>query len=128
MEGPEDKKPGLFASLKRLLKTILAIAENRLELLLVEFQEERWRFFEALLLAGIVFILALMTLMVATVTIVVICVNNHQIGLVVVLGLIYLLATIGCYWRLRSRLKSWAPFAATLAEIKKDKACLDEKK
>jgi uncharacterized membrane protein YqjE len=127
MEGPQDKKPGIFASLKRLLKTVAAIAGNRLELLLVEWQEERWRFFEALLLAGIVFILALMTLMVATITIVVICVDNHRIDLVVVLGLVYLAATIGCSWRLRNRLKGWAPFAATLAEIKKDKACLDEK-
>jgi len=127
MEGPENKRPGIFASLRRLLKTAAAIAENRLELLLVECQEERCRLFEALLLAGMVFILALMTLMVATVAIVVICVNNHQIGLVVVLGLVYLAATLGCYRRLRHRLKRWTPFAATLAEIRKDKACLDEK-
>ena len=127
MEGPEDKRPGIIASLKRLIKTVATIGENRLELLVVEWQEERWRFFEALLLGGIVLILALMTLMVATVAIVVICVNNHQIGLIVALGLGYLVATIACCWRLRSRLKGWAPFAATLAEIKKDKACLEEK-
>ena len=127
MQEVEDKRPGLFASLKRLLKTVAAIAENRLELLLVEWQEERWRFFEALLLAGVIFILALMTLMVVTVTIVVVCVINDRLGLVVGLGLVYLLATIACYWWLRSRLKHWAPFAATLAEIKKDKACLEEK-
>jgi uncharacterized membrane protein YqjE len=127
MESPEDKQPGLFASLKRLLKTVAAIAENRLELLLVEWQEERLRFFEVLLLAGIVLILVLMTLMVVTLTIVAVCVINHRIGLVVALGLVYLLATIGAYWRLRSRLKGWAPFAGTLAEIKKDKACLEDK-
>ena len=127
MEPLEDKKQGLFASVKRLLKTVAAIAENRLELLLVEWQEERWRLFEALLLAGATLILALMTLMVATVTIVVVCVKNNRLGLVVGLGVVYLLATIGCYWRLRGRLKHWAPFAATLAEIKKDKACLEDK-
>jgi uncharacterized membrane protein YqjE len=127
MEGPAETQPGIFASQKRLLKTILAIAQNRLELLLVEFQEERWRFFEALLLAGLVLILALMTLMVATVTIVVICVSHNQLGLVVGLGVLYLLATIACYWRLRRRLKTWTPFAATIAEIKKDKVCLEEK-
>ena len=127
MEPPEDKKPGLFASLKRLLKTVAAIAANRLELLLVEWQEERWRVLELLLLAGIVLLLALMTLMVATVTIVVVCVINDRLGLVVGLGLVYLLATIACYGWLRSRLKHWAPFAATLAEIKKDKACLEER-
>jgi uncharacterized membrane protein YqjE len=127
MQEAEDKRPGLFASLKWLLKTVGAIAENRLELLLIEWQEERWRFFEALLLAGVIFILALMTLMVVTVTIVVVCLIEHRLGLVVALGLVYLLATIGCYWRLRRRLKGWAPFAATLAEIKKDKACLEDK-
>lgn len=117
----------MFASLKRLLKTALAIAENRLELLLVEAQEERWRFFEALLLAGMVFVLALMTLLVATVAIVIVCLDHQRLDLVIGLGLIYLLATLGCAWRLRRQLKNWTPFAATLAEIKKDKACLDEK-
>jgi len=55
-------------------------------LLLVEWQEERWRFFEALLLAGVIFILALMTLMVVTVTIVVVCLIEHRLGLVVRVG------------------------------------------
>jgi len=40
---------------------------------------------------------------------------------------VYLVATLVGAWRLRSRLKSWAPFSATLAEFKKDKACWDEK-
>jgi uncharacterized membrane protein YqjE len=127
MEGPEEKKRGIFPSLRRLFKVIAATAENRVELLLVEWHEERLRLVEALLLAGVVLILALMTLMVATFTIVVVCLVTHQIGLVVALGLVYLLATIGCYLLLRKRLKSWAPFAATLAELKKDKECLDEK-
>lgn len=127
MEGPEEKKRGIFASLRRLFKVIAAIASNRVELLLVEWQEERLRLVEALLLAGVVLILALMTLMLATLTIVVVCLVNHHPGAVVALGIVYLLATLGCYLLLRKRLKSWAPFAATLAELKKDKACLDEK-
>ena len=127
MEEPGENTPGVFASLGRLLKTVLAIAQNRLELLLVEVQEERWRFFNALLLAGVVLILALMTLMAATITIVVVCVKADRLDLVVALVLLYLAATIFSFWRLRTRLKKWAPFSATLAEIKKDKACLDEK-
>jgi uncharacterized membrane protein YqjE len=127
MEEPGENTPGVFASLGRLLTTVLAIAQNRLELLLVECQEERWRFFDALLLAGVVLILALMTLMAATITIVVICVKADRLDLVVALVLLYLAATIFSFWRLRSRLKKWEPFSATLAELKKDKACLDEK-
>jgi uncharacterized membrane protein YqjE len=127
MEEAGPNIPGVFASLGRLLTTVLAIAQNRLELLLVECQEERWRFFDALLLAGVVLILALMTLMAATITIVVICVKADRLDLVVALVLLYLAATIFSFWRLRSRLKKWEPFSATLAELKKDKACLDEK-
>jgi uncharacterized membrane protein YqjE len=118
---------GIFASLRRLLKTILAIAQNRLELLLVELQEERWRFFDALLLAGVVLIMAMMTLMVATVAIVVVCMKANRLDLMIALMLLYLVATIVGYWRLRTRLKNWEPFSSTLAELKKDKACLDEK-
>ena len=127
MAEPGESRQGVFASLRRLLTTILAIAHNRLELWLVELQEERWRLFDALLLAGVVVILAMMTLLVATVAIVVVCLKANRLDLVVALTLLYLVATIVGYWRLRTRLKNWAPFSATLAELKKDKACLDDK-
>ena len=127
MEQPGESGPGLFASLGRLLKTVLSIAQNRLELLLVEAQEERWRAFDALLLAGAVLILALMTLLSATITIVALCLKAERLDLIVALVALYLVGTILSFWRLRNRLKKWVPFAATLAELKKDKACLDEK-
>jgi uncharacterized membrane protein YqjE len=127
MEEPGESTPGIFASLGRLLKTALAMAHNRLELLLVELQEERWRFFHALLLAGLVLMLAAMTLLVATATIVVVCAQANRLDLLVALALLYLAATLLAFWRLRARLKKWAPFASTLAELKKDKACLHEK-
>jgi uncharacterized membrane protein YqjE len=127
MAEPGESRQGIFASLRRLLKTILAIAHNRLELLLVELQEERWRLLNTLLLAGIVLILMLMTLLVPTVTIMVLCVKADRLDLLILLMLLYLAATIVAFWRLRARVKHWAPFSATLAELKKDKACLDEK-
>jgi uncharacterized membrane protein YqjE len=127
MAEPSEPKPGIFASLKRLLRTVLAIAQNRLELFLVELQEEWWRFFDTLLLAGVVLILLLMTLMVATATVVFLCVRAGRLDLLIGLILLYLVATIVSFWRLRTRLRKWAPFSATLAELKKDYACLDEK-
>jgi uncharacterized membrane protein YqjE len=126
MEAPRENTPGVFESLGRLVKTVIVIAHNRFELLLVEVQEERWRFFNALLLAGVVLILALMTLMAATVTIVVVCVKADRLDLIVALVVVYLAATIFSLWRLHTRLKNWAPFSTTLAELKKDKTCLDE--
>jgi uncharacterized membrane protein YqjE len=68
-----------------------------------------------------------MTLMAATITIVVLCVKADRLDLVVALVLLYLAGTIFSFWRLRTQLKQWTPFAASLAELKKDKACLDEK-
>ena len=118
---------GIFASLRRVLETVLAIAQNRLELLLVELQQERWRFFDALLLAGAVLILAAMTLMMATLTLVVVCVEKKRLDLLIGLTLLYLVAVIVAFWRLRTRLKNWTPFSATLGELKRDKACLGEK-
>jgi uncharacterized membrane protein YqjE len=127
MDEEGESTPGILASLGRLLVTVIAVAQNRLELLLVELREERWRLFDTLLLAGVVLILATMTLMTATVTIVVVCVRAERLDLVVALVLLYLAGTIFSLWRLRVRLKTWVPFSATLAELKKDKACLEDK-
>ena len=127
MDDAGESGQGVFASLRRLLKTILAIAHNRLELLLVELNEARWRFLGALLLAGVVLILALMTVLVPTIAVVVLCLEAGRLDLIVALTVFYLAATVLGFWRLRTRLKSWEPFSTTLAELKKDKACLDEK-
>jgi uncharacterized membrane protein YqjE len=127
METPGDNAPGLFASFKRLLKTVFGIAQNRLELVLLEAHEERTRFFELLLLAGIVLVLALMTLLLAAVGVVVLCIRANRLDLLFGLSLVCLAATVGLFWRLRARLKSGTPFSATLAELKKDRQCLDEK-
>ena len=127
MDEPAEQGHGIVASLRRLLRTALSIAQNRLELLLVELQEERRQFFHALLLAGVVLILALITLMIPTIAITMLCVEAGRLDLLGALVLLYLAATVLSVWRLGVRLKNWAPFSATLAELKKDKACLDEK-
>lgn len=127
MDTPGEKGAGIFASLKRLLSTVLAIAQNRLELFLVETQEERARFFELLLLAGLVIGLALLSLAMVTFALVILCLRANRFDLLAGLILLCLLATGGLFWRLRTRLKTWTPFSATLAELKKDKAWWDEK-
>ena len=117
----------MFASLRRLLKTVSAIAGNRLELFLVEVQVEGLQLFDTLLLLGVVLALLAMTLLVVTVTIVALCVKYERFDLLVVMILAYLVATAVAAWRLRKRFKAWMPFSGTMAELKKDKACLEEK-
>jgi uncharacterized membrane protein YqjE len=127
MDEPAETSGGILSSLGRLLRAAVALAHNRLELMLVELQEERWRFFEVVALAAVVSILAAMTLLVATITIVAVCIRADRLDLIIWLLLFYLVATVVGFWRLRARLKQWAPFSATLAELKKDKACLEDK-
>ena len=68
-----------------------------------------------------------MTLSVITLTLVFLCVEAKRLDLLVALMLVCLAGTIIAFWRLRARLKNWTPFSGTLGELKKDKACLDEK-
>lgn len=54
-------------SLRRLGTTVVAVLQNRLELLAVELQEERLRLFRALLVAAVVVALGFVSLATATV-------------------------------------------------------------
>ena len=127
MEPSTDSSPGLFSSVKRLLNTALAGVENRIELFLVELREARVRVFDVLLLGCAAAALGFMALLMVTVTLVVVFWDSARVPVLVVLSAGYSLATIGVFWRLKVRLRSWSSFSATLDELKKDRACLEEK-
>jgi uncharacterized membrane protein YqjE len=127
MDEPPQSQPGIFASLKNLLQCSLAIFANRLELLLLELKEERLQIFNLLLLAGLSLVLATITLAVITATVVALCLRAGRLDLLLGLILLYILLTAIAFWRLRQGLKKWEPFPETLAELKKDKACLETK-
>jgi uncharacterized membrane protein YqjE len=125
-EGETDRH-GLFDTLRRLGSTVLAILQNRLELLVVELQEERIRLFDALLLAAVVVVLGCFTLTTVAVAVLIVVWNEYGVnGLLAVSGLGFI-TTIFAYWRLRVRLKNWQLLSSTLAELKKDRECLERK-
>ena len=125
-EGETDRH-GLFDTLRRLGSTVLAILQNRLELLAVELQEERIRLFDALLLAAVVVVLGCFTLTTAAVAVLIVVWNEYGMnGLLAVSGVGFI-ATLLAYWRLRVRLKNWPLLSSTLAELKKDRECLERK-
>jgi uncharacterized membrane protein YqjE len=121
-------RPGLLRNLRRLATTALAILQNRLELLLVEFKEERLRLFNALLLAAAVAALGCLTLTTAMVTLLVVVWVKYRLAGLAAMSCLFLVATLLAYWRLRVHLKNWTPFSVTLAELKKDRECLESKK
>ena len=125
MEDSQHEPGGLLATGKRILRSVGDLAQSRLELFLVELKEERIRLFDALLLVAVGVVCALMTLALLTFTLVVIFWDNRVIVLVA-LTLAYGIAAGASFWTLRNRLRHWQSFAATLDQIKKDRACLQK--
>jgi uncharacterized membrane protein YqjE len=128
MHDTNGADPGVFDSSKRLLRTAAAVAQNRLELLLVEVQEERARLFDTLLVAAGAIACGLMALIMVSFALVVIFWEEHRIAVLVGLSLIYIAAAVIGFWQLSVRLRNWQGFSATLAEFKKDCAWLDEQR
>lgn len=118
-----DANPtGLFSSLKRLGELTLATAQNRIELFVVELQEEKARFVQAVLLAAAAIALGAVALTLVTITVVVLCWDNGRVPALGVLSGLYIMASAAAAWRLKKKLGA-PPFSATQAELEKDRAC-----
>lgn len=107
------------------MRTVCDLAQTRLELLLVEMQEERIRVVDALLLLAIGMVCAAMALVLLTFAVVLIF-WEHRVLALVLLTLLYGALATGAFCILRKRLADWNSFAASLNELKKDRECLDK--
>jgi len=125
MSGGLDKKPGVWASLKRIVDTLLATAQNRVELFAVELQEEKCRLVEAILCAAAVAAFGMMTLSLVTFTVVILFWENGRLAALGGLSVLYLIGTALAWRALQARLRARSAFAGTLDELKKDRACLE---
>ena len=127
MDDPEHEPGGFLATGKRILRSVGDLAHSRLELFLMELKEERIRLVDMLLLLAVCAVCALMTLALLTFTLVVIF-WDHRVLVLVLLTLLYGAGAGGSFWTLRNRLRHWQSFAATMEQIKKDRACLEKQK
>jgi uncharacterized membrane protein YqjE len=123
----ENEKAGLLEAPRRLGATFLTILHNRLELLVVELQEERVRILEAMLFVAVIATLAFFTLAAVTTAVIILTWNKFGVDGLFVIGGLGLAGTLLVFWRLWVRLKNWAFLPGTLAELKKDLECLDNK-
>jgi uncharacterized membrane protein YqjE len=126
MEAPASGLKQLAAASKDLARRLLVIGENRLELVTVEMQEERERLLHALLLAlGVAAfgLLAAITLSAAIVFALWRCPPA-----IVLLALTALYAGIGLVLarRLGALLRDWQTLAASLDQLRKDRASLEK--
>ena len=127
-EGTESSN-GLLASLRRLMDTGLGLAQNRLELLSVELQEEKHRLVELLALIFTTVALGLMALIVISFTIVVLFWENGRLPVLIVLSVLYIAATVWASFRLRAFMRNGdRPLRSSLEELTKDRECLQPKR
>lgn len=125
MDETERTKDGWLNSLRRTSDSLLGLAQNRFELFAVELQEEKLRALNvlvwlvvalALIVAGVLVGLGALALYLWQVA--------AYLGLIG-LALVSLGAGAGVLWAIRHRIRHGAtPFAKTVDEFKKDRACV----
>ena len=126
MEPGTANRGQLVELSKRLARRLLAIGENRFELLMVEVQEERERLLHAIVLALGAAALGLLAGMALTGAIVVLLWEISRVAALLVLTGLYGAAAVCLYRRLTRLLRDWQNLPATLDQLRKDRACLEE--
>lgn len=123
MDETPPSEGGIFSGVARLFQTLRDTAANRVELFLVELQEERIRLIDALLWVAVAIVCALMTLLMITLMVVVIFWDTHRLLVLSLVTVAYAVAAVVAMVKLRSQLQRWRAFSATLEQIKKDYSC-----
>lgn len=124
MSETERLISGLAAGSRRLAGHILATGENRLELLLVELQEEREHTFQ---MVGLLLSLtAFLTLAGGTLTLAVVVLlwDVSRIWPVCLLTVFWAGVGFAVYRRLRHQLEQWQSFPETVNQVHRDLAAL----
>ena len=113
---------GILQSLRNLAATLVALLQNRLELLVTDLEEERIRLLQLLFwAAGALFLFALGVLMV-TMLIVLLLWDSHRIVGVAVLAAVFIAIGVGLAIGVRNRMHVRPRlFSSSLDELAKDK-------
>jgi uncharacterized membrane protein YqjE len=126
MQPPSDNGLRLGDATKRIAQRAFVIVENRLQLLLVEAQEERERVVLAILLALGAAAFGLLAGVTLTIVIAVALWEHSPIIALLVQAVIYTIAAIIFYGRLFRLQRDWETLPGTLEQLKKDRQCLEK--
>jgi uncharacterized membrane protein YqjE len=126
METANASFKQLGATSRRFAQRLLTIGENRLELLTLEVQEERERLLHAFLLALGVAAFGFLAGVALTGLIVVVTWNFSPVAVLLALTGLYGAVAVVLYRRLNGLLSDWQTLSATLDQLRKDRACLEQ--
>jgi uncharacterized membrane protein YqjE len=120
---------GWLESLRRVGESLLGLARSRFELFTVEWQEEKLRLLSLLVWLGIAFVLGAAGLLIGVATLALWLWERAGYAGLIGLSVVTLGAAAALVWTARRRIQTGpAPFAHTVAEFRKDGACLRNNK
>lgn len=124
---PEPDLPAFLAGTsKRMLYRVLAVLENRLDLLVLEAQEERERVLGALVLVAGMMVFALLAGIALTAAILVLFWQQSPFVPLLILIAIYVGITVWLYTRFQKLRARWDTLPATIDQLRKDRQCLEK--
>ena len=121
-----DNMGPLAATSRRLARTLLAIVENRVELLMVAVQEGRELVLHAILLAVGLVVFGLLATMTLTAVVVVSWWDCSPVGVLAALTVLYGAAGFGLYRQLVRLIRKEQPLSALIDQIQKDRDSMEQ--
>ena len=121
----------MISALRDLAHTSVKLVEERLRLLGAELQEEKWRAVEAVLWLAIALVLGALSLLVASLAVVLSVWPDPHARILALLGLAVLYGggALFAFFRMRKRtIGEGLPFADTVAEFQRDREWLSSKR
>ncbi len=127
-QTPPETAEGISTAgtLRRLGETVLSILHNRLELLTLELKEEKHWAVETLVVAVLAASFAILSIVAVLVTIAFLVPAEARGWVMVGISLLMIAGVAACVLNLKARLNRPPVLADTLAELKKDIACLKD--
>jgi uncharacterized membrane protein YqjE len=126
METPAETLPHLADASKRLAQRAFVICENRIELLMVEVQEERERILRAIWMALAAAVFGLLAGIAFTALIAVAFWQQSPVITLLVLTLLYAGGGLFLCLRLVRLQRDWQTLPSTIEQLKKDRQCLEK--
>ncbi len=118
---------GLSGAIARLGESALGLVRTRIELAALEFSEEQERRKEQLLLLGVAAIAFAFALFAASAFVVAYYWESYRLAALAGVTILYLLIGVAALWRMEAQGRTTRrPFAATLAELERDRQWLSE--
>ncbi len=124
--SPETESDlNLTDTAKRVARRLMVVWQNRVELLLLEIQEERERAHLMIIFAVAAAVLGLLAGMTIT-AIIALAAAPHVLAALIIMAVVYAGGAVFLYFKLTQMQRDWEALSATRDQLKKDRECLEK--